>query len=183
VILSLYSPPKKKVGKPENPELPSIADEIMAKAEAAIDRLAAEYPPHALRDIAELDRYAYKMESDHANRKSHYGEILRIAHDMRGQGALFGYSLMTRCAGSLCRATRLVEAHDHAILDIVRTHIAAMRAILEAGEAAIEDGAAHAIAAGLEVLVSTRAAQGPPGGPSWRQLSAVTAFDVSLTHS
>jgi hypothetical protein len=159
VILSLYSPPGQKVGKPEKPEPPSIADEIMAKAEAAIDRLAAEYPPHALRDIAEMDRYAYKMESDHANRISHYREILRIAHDMRGQGALFGFPLMTRSAGSLCRATRLVEAHDHAILDIVRTHIAAMRAILGTGQAGIEDRFALAIVTGLEMLVSTRTAR------------------------
>ena len=181
MILSLYSPPKQTVGKPVKPEPPSIADEVLAKAEAAVDRLAAEYPPRAKRDIADLDRHADKMDGDHDNRKNHYGEILRIAHDMRGQGALFGFPLMTRCAGSLCRATRLVEAHDHAILDIVRTHIAAMRAILGTGEAGIEDRFALAIVTGLEMLVSTRTARRRSPEPSWQCLSAITAFDVSLT--
>ena len=141
------------------PELPSIADEVMAKAEAAIDRLAAEYPRHAGRDVADLDRHAEKMDSDRDNRKAHYDEILRIAHDMRGQGALFGYPLMTRYAGSLCRATRLLEAHDYAILNIVRTHIAAMQAILGTGVMGAGDRSALEIAVGLEMLVSTRTAR------------------------
>ena len=154
--LSLYSPSKRTPGKSAKAASPSIADEIMAKAEAAVDKLAAVYPEYARRDIVELDHYADQMASDHDSRRAHYGEILRIAHDMRGQGALFGYPLMTRCAGSLCRATRMVAAHDHAILGIVRVHTAAMRAILETGVTGIEDRSALAIATGLEVLVSTR---------------------------
>jgi len=156
VILSLFVPNGQKAGKPAEPEQPSIADEILAKAEAAIDRLAAEYPRHAGRDIANLDRYAERMASDRRNRTTHYNEILRIAHDVRGQGALFGYPLITRCAGSLCRATRLLEAHDRVIPDIVRAHVAAMQAILETGVTGVENRTALAIAAGLEMLVSSR---------------------------
>jgi len=157
VTLSLFVPTDRKTGKPVEPEQPSIADEVLAKAEAAIDRLAAEYPRHAGRDIADLDRHAESMASDRNNRTAHYNEILRIAHDVRGQGALFGYPLITRCAGSLCRATRLLEAHDRAVLDIVRTHVAAMQAILETGVTGVENRTALAIAAGLEILVSARA--------------------------
>jgi hypothetical protein len=153
VTFSLFVP----AGKPVKPELPSIADEILAKAEAAIDKLAAEYPRHASRDIADMERHAERMASDRDNRSAHYNEILRIAHDVRGQGILFGYPLMTRYAGSLCRATRLLEAHDRAILDIVGAHVAAMRAILEAGVTGSGNRTTLAIAAGLEMLVSARA--------------------------
>ncbi|MBE9558918.1 MAG: hypothetical protein IMF08_18820 [Proteobacteria bacterium] len=151
MTLSLFMPASQA-----KPELPSIADEVMAKAEAAIDRLAAEYPRHAGRDVADLDRHAEKMDSDRDNRKAHYDEILRIAHDMRGQGALFGYPLMTRYAGSLCKATRLLEAHDYAILNIVRTHVMAMQAILGTRVMGAGDRSALAVAVGLEMLVSTR---------------------------
>lgn len=154
--LSLYSPARRATGKPAESARSSITDEVMAKAEAAVDRLAAEYPEYARRDIVNLDRYAGKMASDHNNRMAHYAEIMRIAHDMRGQGALFGYPLITRYAGSLCKASRRVAVHDHAILNIVRTHAAAMRAILETGVTGIEDRSALAIASGLEMLVSTR---------------------------
>jgi len=145
--------------KPESPveqARPCIADEVMAKAEAAIDRLAAEYPGHARRDVADMQRYAEKMVSDLGNRRGHYNEILRIAHDVRGQGVLFGYPLLTRYAGSLCRATRLLEDTDAAILCILRAHLAAMQAILECGASRPEDRTAQTIAAGLELLVSSR---------------------------
>lgn len=156
MTLSLFVPAGEVAGNPVKPEQPSIADEVLAKAEAAIDRLAIEYPRHAGRDIADMDRYVESMASDRDNRPAHYNEILRIAHDVRGQGALFGYPLITRCAGSLCRATRLLEAHDHAILGIVRAHVAAMQAILETGAVGVENRTALAIAAGLEMLVSSR---------------------------
>jgi hypothetical protein len=158
VTLSIFVPAGNTTGAQSlaKPELPSIADEVMAKAEAAIDKLAAEYPRHAGRDVADLNRHAEKMGSDCDNRKAHYDEILRIAHDMRGQGALFGYPLMTRYAGSLCKATRLLEAHDYAILNIVRAHVAAMQAILGTRVMGAGDRSALAIAVGLEMLVSTR---------------------------
>ena len=135
---------------------PSVADEIIAKAEAALDRLAAEYPRHAHRDISDMHRFAGLMTSDLANRRHHYNEILRIAHDVRGQGILFGYPLLTRYAASLCRATRLLEDDDAAILGIVRAHIAAMNAVLESGTTGFGDRTAQTVAAGLELLVSSR---------------------------
>lgn len=131
----------------------SVADEVMAKAEAAIDRLTEEYPRHALRDLRDLTLYADRMAGDAANRVSHYGEVLRIAHDMRGQGALFGYPAVTRCAGSLCTATRSIGADDRLILAIIRAHVAALRAILEIRAAGPADRQALTVAAGLELLV------------------------------
>jgi hypothetical protein len=143
-------------GEPTEANQPSVADEILAKAEAAIDKLAAEYPKHARRDIADMERHAEGMADDMPNRTHHYNEILRIAHDVRGQGILFGYPLITRCAGSLCRATRLLAADDIMILAIVRTHVAALNALLESAEVGAGSGTALRIAAGLEMLVSSR---------------------------
>jgi hypothetical protein len=137
----------------------SIADEMIAKAEAALDRLAAEYPRHAHRDISDMHRFAGLMASDLTNRRHHYNEILRIAHDVRGQGALFGYPLLTRYAASLCRATRLLEDDDAAIMGIVQVHIAAMQAVLQRGAMNLGNRTAQAVAAGLELLVSSRVAR------------------------
>jgi len=154
--LSLYAPLNRKSAKPAKPSQSEFVDEVMAKAEAVVDRLAAEYPAHASRDITDLRHFAARMGSDQANRNAHFGEILRIAHDMRGQGVLFGYPLMTRCAASLCRATRLLSPHDPAIPIIVQTHIEALHVILESGLRGLEDRSALTIAAGLEFLVSAR---------------------------
>lgn len=157
VTISIFAPPGGISEKPATPASPDFTDEGPSEAEAAIARLAAEYPKHARRDIADMERHAENMASDELNRAMHYNEILRIAHDVRGQGTLFGYPLLTRCAGSLCRATRLLAAHDRAILKIVNAHLAAMRAILETGLTGGDDRTALAIAAGLEMLVSARA--------------------------
>jgi chemotaxis protein histidine kinase CheA len=138
-------------------ELPSIADEVLAKANAVIERLAADYLEHLRRDIAEMERHAAFMGAEVESRAAHYDEILRIAHDVCGQGAVFGFPLMTRYAGSLCRATRLLAAHDHAILAIVQAHLAAMRAMVDAGMTDLDQRTGLSVAAGLELLVSARA--------------------------
>jgi chemotaxis protein histidine kinase CheA len=138
-------------------DLPSVADEVLAKAEAVIERLAAEYLEYVRRDIADMERHAAFMEGNDESRAAHYNEILRIAHDVRAQGAVFGFPLMTRYAGSLCRATRLLAAHDRAILAIVQAHVAAMRAMVDAGMSDVDRRTGLSIAAGLELLVSARA--------------------------
>lgn len=139
-------------------ERQSAADEILAKAEAIVDRLAAEYPFHATRDLAELERFAERMITETEARTAHYFEVARIAHDLKGQGAVFGYPTITRVADSLCRATRAIEAHDRAIGTIIRAHIAAMQALLDHRVTGPGDPAALAMAAGLEMMVQARTA-------------------------
>lgn len=134
------------------PEQDSIADEVLSRAEAAVDALSAEYPEHAMRDIARLIELAERMAVPGGMAAGDFGEVLRIAHDMRGQGTLFGFPLMTRCAGSLCRATRTMEPDHCAMPGIVRTHVAALYAVLRYGAGANERAAAS-IAGGLELLV------------------------------
>lgn len=129
----------------------SVADEVLARAEAAVDALSVEYPQHAMRDIAQLIALAERMANEPVS-VHEFAEISRIAHDMRGQGSIFGYPLMTRCAGSLCRATRTLDPAHSAIPGIVRTHIAALYAVLRCG-AGDEHPGATSVASGLELLV------------------------------
>ena len=137
---------------------PDIADEILAKANAAIEKLSAEYPGHALRDIDDIANHiellATGMES-----QGRFNEISRIAHDMRGQGTVFGYPLMTRCAGSLCRATRTLEPLDDHMPAIIGAHVAALRAILAGGVTDSRDVTGLTVATGLELLVASRASR------------------------
>lgn len=133
-----------------------VADEILAKAKAIVDRLAAEYPLHATRDLAELERFAERMVTERWARAAHYGEIARIAHDMKGQGAVFGYPMITRLAASLCRATRSVAVGDRALATLVRAHVAAIQALLDHRITGADDRRALTIAVGLEMMVGAR---------------------------
>lgn len=131
-----------------------IADNILARAFSVVERLAAEYPAHALGDIRTLNRLADRMVAEDDAHAAHYNEIFRIAHDIRGQGTLFGYPLITRCTDSLCLALRRLKPDDGAVIDLVRTHAAALRAILRRGPDNARDPSALFVAAGLELLVT-----------------------------
>lgn len=133
-----------------------IADEVLATAESIIDRLSVEFPAHASRDLEDLERAAALMAGNGRASEPHYGEISRIAHDLRGQGSVFGYPLLSRLADTLCLATRALEPQDGAIMTIIHSHIAGMRALLEHSITGAEDRSALTIAAALELLVLSR---------------------------
>lgn len=135
----------------EREESPEIADEVLARAEAVIDALSAEYPEHAMRDIERLVALTERMAGGPVTARD-LSEISRIAHDMRGQGTLFGFPLMTRCAASLCRATRTLERDNRALPGVVQTHVAALYAVLSSGSGPGDPGAVT-VAKGLELLV------------------------------
>ncbi len=140
------------------PSTAAVADEILATARAAVDRLSAEYPVHALRDIRRLTSLADRMTAASGARSAHHEEISRVAHDIRGQGTLFGYPLITRCADSLCRAARTLDPDDSAIAGLVRTHASALHAFLRAGPGNGRDPSMLFVVTGLEFLVRLRAA-------------------------
>jgi len=140
----------------DGPAKSNIADAVLAKAEAIVDRMSAEYPVHASRDLEQLEQAAASMTGDGQMRDMHYGDIFRIAHDIRGQGAVFGYPLMSRLAGSLCLAMRSLEAQDGAMMTIVRCHVTGMRAMLEHSVTGAGNRPALTIAAALELLVRSR---------------------------
>jgi len=133
-----------------------ISSEALARAEAIIDRLSAEFPAHASRDVTSLEQAAEFMAGEGRAIDPYYGEIWRIAHDIRGQGALFGYPLLSRLASTLCLAMRTLEPQDAAILAIIDNHVAGMRALLDHGITGARDRSALTIEAALELLVHSR---------------------------
>jgi len=135
---------------------PDIAGEGLAAADAIVDRLSIEFPAYASRDLQRLERAAELMAGYGRAADPYYGEIARIAHDILGQAAVFGYPLLSRLAGTLCMAMRTLEPQDGAILTIIDSHIAGMRALLDHGITGKKDRSALMIAAALELLVHSR---------------------------
>ena len=131
-------------------------DEMLAQAETIVHRLSAEFPVHASRDLEQLEKAAASMAGDAPARDPHYGDIFRIAHDIRGQGAVFGYPLMSRLAGSLCLAMRTLGPHDAAMMTIIHSHVAGMRALLAHHVTVAGNRPALTIAAALELMVRAR---------------------------
>jgi hypothetical protein len=135
----------------------NIAGEVLARAEAIVDGLSVEFPAHASRDLRQLEQTVALMAGFGQATDPYYSEISRIAHDIRGQGALFGYPLLSRLAGTLCLAMRTLEPQDGAIMTIIDSHVAGMRALLDHSITGAEDRSALTIVTALELLVHSRA--------------------------
>src|SRR5262249_59846534 len=79
---------------------------LLKRAEAAVADLARDYPTWALTDVAKARAALDTARDDAGQRGAQVEALFRIAHDLKGQGASFGFPLVTRIAQSLCILTR-----------------------------------------------------------------------------
>lgn len=103
------------------------------KAMAVLDDLAKEYVVWVEQDLKNLEGvYAQACAEAVDNRDNIVREnLFRIAHDMKGQGATFGYDLVTDIGNHLCRYIERQEKFDKLQMDAIETHIKALRQIIE----------------------------------------------------
>lgn len=135
------------------PDEPALA-ESLARAEAAVARLAADYPNWALSDLARARAAAAALSQGTAAEAAAALAALRaVAHDMKGQGGAFGYPLVTRFAQSLGRlAAGLAVPPDAASLAAVEAHLDALALVLERRIAGEGGAAGRRLAERLETL-------------------------------
>jgi len=105
--------------------------DVLARAQAAVADLAKDYTTWARADVDRARKALEAAASDPAQRARHVEEMFRVAHDLKGQGASFGYPLVTKLADSLCRLTRdrkLSYGDQH--LDLAKAHLDAVQLVL-----------------------------------------------------
>ena len=125
--------------------------EMLAKADAEITKVGAGYSEWTVRDIEQLSGLLAQASENPAERRERISDIFDVSHDMRGQGTSFDYPLMTRICESLCRFTDELEQVDQKALNLVRTHIEAMRAVITHKVSGEKNELAQQIASGLEI--------------------------------
>src|SRR5512140_176176 len=82
--------------------LGAIDPAAIAKAEAALKSLASNFTQWLADEITKLDTARQQIRTVGANIQTMQNLYLR-AHDLKGLGTTYGYQLITRIAGSLCR--------------------------------------------------------------------------------
>lgn len=115
--------------------LGEVPTAIIEQAEAALNRTQPKFTEWAaqyLDDLAEMAKAAAE-ESDPAKRDAIFGRINIVAHELRGQGGVFGYPLITTIGKMLYIATLEGRPEDDRAIEIVRCHIDALRAVLRDG--------------------------------------------------
>ncbi|MEQ8345413.1 MAG: Hpt domain-containing protein [Sneathiellaceae bacterium] len=126
----------------------------IAKAEAAVAELAESYLDWALKDLAELQARFAALRDDPEQSRRRVDELFQTAHDMKGQGATFGYPLVTQVAKHLCHYIEgQTDRDQRPDLAIVSAHVDALSAILR-GKVSGDGGAiGAALVQELEELV------------------------------
>jgi chemotaxis protein histidine kinase CheA len=106
-------------------------DVDFSDAEAALAALSAEYPGYAKADIVRIEQLMHMLIPDAEGFADTIDAIFGVAHDIKGQGASFGYDLMTVLGDALCDLTREQRSMTASELDRAETIVSACRAVLD----------------------------------------------------
>lgn len=109
-----------------------IDADVVARAEAALKSLAAQFSRWLQDEIDKLDaaRAAVGIEG----LTGPAGEALYTrAHDLKGLGGTYEFPIVTRAAGSLCRVLDTAQARAAAPLSLVDSHINAIKSMIRDG--------------------------------------------------
>jgi chemotaxis protein histidine kinase CheA len=110
--------------------------QAIAKAEAALADLSSHFQDWLMDEIKKLEDVQALIKEEGLNMVN-ADQLFYRAHDLKGLGTTYGFPLITRVAGSLCKMLdedekrmiapwKLVEAHLDAIRAIVRGQIKAV---------------------------------------------------------
>lgn len=112
----------------------------LARAEAAVADLAKSYVGWAMADVDKCTEYLATARAAELhttlpagavdNRMIATQALYAVAHNIKGQGSSFGFPLMTRLGESLCQLTRGKRPFPETDLNLVGSHLDAMRLVL-----------------------------------------------------
>ena len=123
-VAQAANPLRQKLG---GGRLGAIDPAAIAKAEAALKSLSGNFTQGLADEISKLDAARLQVRSVGVSAETMENLYLR-AHDLKGLGTTYGYQLITRIAGSLCRLIDDKDKRVQAPLDLVDAHIDAIKA-------------------------------------------------------
>ena len=123
----MIQPPNALKLKVGGGRLGAIDPAAIAKAEAALKSLASNFTQWLADEITKLEAARQQVRTVGATVETMENLYLR-AHDLKGLGTTYGYQLITRIAGSLCRLIDDKDKRAHAPLELVDAHIDAIKA-------------------------------------------------------
>lgn len=102
---------------------------ILEAAEAKIQEMEGDYSDWVADTLEELTQALHRAIEEMEVAPKHIAEIRRIAHELRGQGGIFGYPLMTQFAKSLYEQTHEDVQVTPELLELVKAHIDLIRIV------------------------------------------------------
>jgi len=127
----------------------------VARAEAALKSLSGNFDEWMADELTKLEAARGRIRDEGYNAATAENLYFR-AHDLKGLGATYGFPLVTRIAGSLCRILHDPEDRMAAPLSLVEGHINAIIAVVKGDVRSETDSDGVAVAEELELQVSRR---------------------------
>src|SRR5262249_24595126 len=128
--------------------------ETLARAEEATTALRANYTEWARIDVDHTQALLDAAKKDAEGRREQLDLLHAAMHNIKGQGASFGYPLVTRIGQSLCRLIAPGRSLDDAGLNIAQAHLDALKLVLDQKVAGAGGEVGDKLAARLEDLTA-----------------------------
>lgn len=135
-------------GKGMDPNLLARAEAAAAKAQEQVDFTVQADP-----ELAKAAEAVSLLLSDRENQTKHLNNLFNIVHDLRGGGGNFGYPLVTRIGGMLCRYLEGRSSVGMVEVEVLRSLVDAMRAVVANKLKGDGGPVGQELCAGLERLV------------------------------
>jgi hypothetical protein len=129
--------------------LGAIDAAAIAKAEAALKSLSGNFSQWLQDEITKLDGARQQVKANGVTPEGMENLYLR-AHDLKGLGTTYGYQLITRIAGSLCRLIDEKDKRMSTSMALVDGHIDAIKAAVRENMTADDHPIGAALVAELE---------------------------------
>ena len=123
------------MSKPQSAGLDAELAERVEAANDALEKLSAQYRDWALNDVAQMREAIAQIAparargDGNAERAAIY-KVYDIGHNAKGQGASFGYDLVTKIGASLCALLAEAETATPELLAAAAAHAEAMDTVL-----------------------------------------------------
>jgi len=141
-----------KVGGLGNDEPGELPLNLLAEAEAQLERTSVEFTDWAKGYLAKLAKLCEEALAQPSGRRKQFEQINLLAHELRGQGGTFGYPLISVFGKMLYDVTGSSCSETDGSVETVKAHVDAMRAVIR--EKISGDGGA----VGRELLLSLKEA-------------------------
>lgn len=110
---------------------PMFDQNLIAAAEAKIAEMESDYSDWVQESIEEMDQAYNAMVEAPATCEQYIERIHRIALELRGQGGIFGYPLMTQFGKSLYETTSAGVDHTSKRLSLIEAHIDLIKVVVK----------------------------------------------------
>src|SRR5262245_34296666 len=121
--------PPNKLKKAVTKASPGSVEDPVARAEAALAEIASEFGSWLEEECERLDEPRRQLKKSGIN-PSTCDELFRVAHDIKGEAATFGFPQAGHVADSLCRLIEHSPDLPRIPVALIDQHVDAVRAII-----------------------------------------------------